>query len=670
MQNLKARTKTKKNLKRKLKTRHKVDTRSRGNPKQDKDMRTFKQSKIKDLFQQMDTASKSPFFSSSPLVTSVNNSSFSLDWDVEDCLSVENEALTGERGEDIVNTKSNLKGDMDLAAENCLLTAQTVIAIYDQLSEANQKIDELKSLMRNYISKIDKKTNSISQAAKITPSPQMVQAARKLSVGKDMEERLVLQRHRILLQVADIPLNMARWHSRRVILNSLSQLLHCRVQSNELKEISWLPSRYGFKRILLTFEQIILPTMLFRLENFLSKYHIRPVHVFYNTQTQSLLQSGRRAKSVREDDINLENPKCNCSLAIKQRIPPPTKTEQDKDNGKKFPDLSNGKIQFLDDEEELIHQFATLPLGEQQLILNKIEIVRSMMKSVTNATDTLNSLLPSNCSSMKLLLSPVSESTKSPSKKKRKRASAKQKYTKKRDTQQENTTQVLNNHSEDKSVAGDLISMSLENQIEHSQDLLYLIDPSGDPNPESTQKSDAPSTSCHFIPTQANSIKGNSEMERFLDNSYQHDVSHIQAQQLVKERIGQSSLPSAELLASDQNLWNTGPQDKVEPSPQFMLRKAEYHNSCVYMGSIDDITPVPEIRVQSMQIIEEAAISTLQTDADLRSVKCVPSERDTQEQIQNLLVTSQSLVEAQLPITGSIGHQHDFTPLAHQKQAL
>lgn len=44
----------------------------------------------------------------------------------------------------------------------------------------------------------------------------------------------------------------------------------------------------------------------------------------------------------------------------------------------------------MDEEEELIYQFATLCLGDQELILKKIEIINQMLKSATSTTESLN----------------------------------------------------------------------------------------------------------------------------------------------------------------------------------------------------------------------------------------------------------------------------------------
>lgn len=76
--------------------------------------------KIKDLFQIMDTVSKSPFF---PLFSPCNLALLVLDWEEDDCLSVENEApLRTEENKDNIN----FKGDLDLIVKNYLLTKQLI----------------------------------------------------------------------------------------------------------------------------------------------------------------------------------------------------------------------------------------------------------------------------------------------------------------------------------------------------------------------------------------------------------------------------------------------------------------------------------------------------------------------------------------------------------------
>lgn len=98
---------------------------------------TTRQLKISDLLQPKDAKRKSYFPSPLTPVSPDNHLYSSLDWDVEGCSNSENEAVKSDRGEDIVHTRTNFKGDFDLAAKNCLLTAQTVIAIFDHLLDAN-----------------------------------------------------------------------------------------------------------------------------------------------------------------------------------------------------------------------------------------------------------------------------------------------------------------------------------------------------------------------------------------------------------------------------------------------------------------------------------------------------------------------------------------------------
>lgn len=124
--------------------------------------------KISDLFRLKDAKRKSHFPSLWTPVTPDNNLYSSLDWDVEDCSSFENEDIISDRGKDIAQTKSNSKGDFDLVAKNCLLTAQRVVAIFDQLLDVNKKIDELKSLMENLISKSAKETDDNIHTLKST----------------------------------------------------------------------------------------------------------------------------------------------------------------------------------------------------------------------------------------------------------------------------------------------------------------------------------------------------------------------------------------------------------------------------------------------------------------------------------------------------------------------
>lgn len=153
MQKQKLRAKSKRALKRTFKRRHKLEIQSGGNPKRNMVSTTSKQPKIKDLFQIMDVASKSSSFLGSsppPLITSINKPCSLLEWKEDDCLSLETEAPLGDRGENKDNTKSNLKGDLDLVAKICLLTAQAASLISDHLLEANKKIEALKSPMGNY----------------------------------------------------------------------------------------------------------------------------------------------------------------------------------------------------------------------------------------------------------------------------------------------------------------------------------------------------------------------------------------------------------------------------------------------------------------------------------------------------------------------------------------
>lgn len=69
--------------------------------------------------------------------------------------------------------------DADSVAKNCLLTPKTIIAISNQLLNVNQKVDKLKAIMENNITKSDMKsvTNpaapELSQNTHIRTSPHM-----------------------------------------------------------------------------------------------------------------------------------------------------------------------------------------------------------------------------------------------------------------------------------------------------------------------------------------------------------------------------------------------------------------------------------------------------------------------------------------------------------------
>lgn len=242
--------------------------------------------------------------------------------------------------------------------------------------------------------------------------------------GKDeAKNRLVLQSHKILLQVPDMPLNRDRWHHRGAILKSLAQLIRCRGYSEELTEISWLPSRYRVKRTLLTFVQPTLPAMLLELKQQLRQYPIFPVRVFHNNCIQPLLNTGRRTRYEREANISLGVTKDSEPLFAEGKTPPPTRPEHDTQR-----EESTSKTQVLDnlmkDEEEMIQLFSTLTSEEQQLILNKLEIVKAMLLSAMEATETLGSLFPTTCTSVEMLLRPSPESIKFPTRNKRRRNSS------------------------------------------------------------------------------------------------------------------------------------------------------------------------------------------------------------------------------------------------------
>lgn len=97
-----------------------------------------------------------------------------------------------------------------MVAKICLLTAQAANLIFDHLLEANKKIKALKSLMGNYIFKLDKQVKSKACARKSTFDPLMDHLDLGLQDREDAEESFTLQRQdRMLLQGSDAPLNMA-----------------------------------------------------------------------------------------------------------------------------------------------------------------------------------------------------------------------------------------------------------------------------------------------------------------------------------------------------------------------------------------------------------------------------------------------------------------------------
>lgn len=104
-----------------------------------------------------------------------------------------------------------------------------------------------------------------------------------------------------MLYLPMIHINNQRWNMKRAILKSQSQLLRWEVTLIELMEITWLPRCQGFKRLVPSFLQPLLPEMLLRLKHFLQSFGIVPTGVFQNTCARLLPSLGKLAKVEQED---------------------------------------------------------------------------------------------------------------------------------------------------------------------------------------------------------------------------------------------------------------------------------------------------------------------------------------------------------------------------------
>ena len=208
-------------------------------------------------------------------------------------------------------------------AEHCLLTAQTVSAIFNDLQRVCHKMNAVEyalgklteslnqaprnpQLKRNMQGNQMGKNNSIDPQKK--PQPQSAQHLREAARNTNIFEPT-----QILLQIAPISINRRRWDSHETVLSSLSQLLMTEVHKIDLKTIKWLPYSRGQKRVQLSFEHAVIPLMLFKMKRFLAKFQITPIRVFSDTSYTPLFQRNltQRESSTNSWETKSENPKSN-----------------------------------------------------------------------------------------------------------------------------------------------------------------------------------------------------------------------------------------------------------------------------------------------------------------------------------------------------------------------
>ncbi|XP_013913270.1 PREDICTED: uncharacterized protein LOC106542147 [Thamnophis sirtalis] len=172
----------------------------------------------------------------------------------------------------------------EFMAKQCLLTAQMVVSIFEQLiaiqhdvetlkkdvavflqvqyrgpgtptkvlaedlvnSHTQHKEKEKEQRARETVKESDKRWQS---SQKNSPSPDKAtrgkginkEEIRKASLLQLQQSHHSLQTQRIALRIHLNGLNYGRWNSRRAILNSLSQLLHYHRGMIDLRAVEWLP---------------------------------------------------------------------------------------------------------------------------------------------------------------------------------------------------------------------------------------------------------------------------------------------------------------------------------------------------------------------------------------------------------------------------------------------
>ncbi|KAJ7331896.1 hypothetical protein JRQ81_014076 [Phrynocephalus forsythii] len=186
-------------------------------------------------------------------------------------------------------------------ADQCLLTAQTVIAIFDHLQRVSNQMNGVESALeklreallqqpvdhtqpqglRGRAAERSESSESAENLQHVPLHHSAIEPTRKPATSK------IFQNTQVTLQIAPTKIIRKRWETQRSVRTSLSQLLNIETQKIDLKSIRWLPSKSGHTRVCLTFEQAVIPLFLLKMRTFLGTFQITPSRVFSNPMVQS-----------------------------------------------------------------------------------------------------------------------------------------------------------------------------------------------------------------------------------------------------------------------------------------------------------------------------------------------------------------------------------------------
>ncbi|KAJ7332979.1 hypothetical protein JRQ81_015159 [Phrynocephalus forsythii] len=190
-------------------------------------------------------------------------------------------------------------------ADQCLLTAQTVIAIFGHLQRVSNQMNGVESALEKLREALLQQPVDHTQpqglrgrAAERSESAENLQHVplrhSALEPTRKPTTSKIFQNTQVTLQIAPTKINRKRWETQRSVRTSLSQLLNIETQKTDLKSIRWLPSKSGHTRVCLTFEQAVIPLFLLKMRTFLGTFQITPSRVFSDPTVQST-KKGRPA---------------------------------------------------------------------------------------------------------------------------------------------------------------------------------------------------------------------------------------------------------------------------------------------------------------------------------------------------------------------------------------
>ncbi|XP_062814940.1 uncharacterized protein LOC134292957 [Anolis carolinensis] len=180
----------------------------------------------------------------------------------------------------------------DFVTKQCLLTVDTVVSIFEHLKKITKQLELLKLSFDSLVQKNTALKESPAQWSAQSPEPRKVDRGHSAVPTKELQKEScnrILQARQTMLQIANIRVNKGRWGSQRAIKTSLSQLLHIQPHSIDILKVEWLPQVAAGKRILLTFQQPTIPTMLMKMRIFLHNFQISPTRVFRDLDITPLI---------------------------------------------------------------------------------------------------------------------------------------------------------------------------------------------------------------------------------------------------------------------------------------------------------------------------------------------------------------------------------------------